>query len=132
MDQIEPGSVLSGKRILVVEDEALLAFELEAELENAGALPLTSSPDVPHALRTIRSGEHIDAAIINVWLRGELSFPVADELRQRGIPFVFVTGTDSDVVQRYPDITAHPKPADMDAVVQNLAKLIAKRETGSP
>ena len=128
MDQTEPGSVLSGKRILIVEDETLLAFELEAELEDAGALPLASVPDVPHALKTIRSGDHIDAAILNVWLRGELSFPVADELRERGIPFVFVTGNNSDASQRYPDITSHPKPADMDAVVRNLAKLIAARE----
>ena len=130
MDQATPSSILAHKRIFVLEDEALLAFELVEELEAAGALPIASSHDVPHALDTIRSGERFDAAILNVWLHGELSFPVADELRQRGIPFVFVTGSQRDVAQRYPDVTAHPKPADMDAVVRNLATLIAKREAG--
>ena len=122
-----PPPHLSGKRILVLEDEALLAFELLEELEAAGALPVASSQKVSHALERIRSGEMFDAAILNVWLQGKLSFPVADELRQRDIPFVFVTGSGADVTQCYPDITSHPKPADMDAVVMNLATLIAKR-----
>ena len=128
MDQTASGAILSGRRILIVEDEPLLAFELEAELEAVGALPVESVPDVAHALRTIDSGDLFDAAILNVWLRGQLSFPVADALRHRGIPFVFVTGNQSDAAQRYPDITAHPKPADMDAVVRTLAGLIARRE----
>ena len=79
----------------------------------------------------VRSGEQFDAAILNVWLHGELSFPVADELRQHGIPFVFVTGSGADATQRYPDVTSHPKPADMDAVVKDLAALITKREAGA-
>lgn len=128
MDQTTPTSTLSGMRILVVEDEALLAFELVDELEAVGATAVESSPDVPHALNRIRSGERFDAAILNVWLRGQLSFPVAEELEGRGIPFVFVTGNDADATRQYPDVTAHPKPADMDAVVSNLATLIAKRE----
>ena len=128
MDQTEPSSPLSGKRILVAEDQALLAFELVADLEAAGALPVETQSDVPHTLDVIRNGDHFDAAILNVWLHGQLSFPVADELRERGIPFVFVTGSQITALHQYPDITAHPKPADMTAVVRSLARIIAKRE----
>lgn len=128
MAQTTPLSTLSGKRILIVEDEALLAFELEDKLEAVGALPVESVSDIPHALKAIRSGDHFDAAMINVWLRGELSFPVAEELRQRGIPFVFVTGSEHDLTHHYPDATRHSKPADLDAVVRSLARLIAERE----
>ncbi len=130
MEQADPGAALAGKRILVVEDEALLAFELVAELEKAGALLFESCPDIPHALQIIQSGSLFDAAVLNVWLRGQLAFPVAKALRGRGIPFIFVTGSAFDATQQYPDVTSHPKPADMEAVVQSLATLIARREAG--
>ncbi len=127
MDCPRPPPSLSGKRILVLEDEAFLVWELVEALEAAGALPMASSHSVRHGLEAIRSAEPFDAAILNVWLHGELSFPIADELHQRGIPFVFVTGSSTDAKRQYPEVTCHPKPADMGAVVVDLAAVIARR-----
>lgn len=50
---------------------------------------------------------------MNVNLRGELSFPIADALTERGVPFLFVTGNDKFVRERFPEIPRHSKPAHM-------------------
>ncbi len=65
----------------------------------------------------IGSGVHLDGALLNVRLRGQLSFPIADELQRRSIPFVFVTGSDPTVTKHYPGVPVHPKPADMADIV---------------
>ena len=55
-------------------------------------------------------------------------FPIAEDLRDRGIPFVFVTGDDATATLHYPDVPAHSKPSDMAEVVASLTKLIAARD----
>lgn len=117
---------LVGARVLVVEDVALLAFELIDNLEAVGAVPLGPIASVEAAVRYVETGEPIDAALLNVMLRRQLAFPVADALRRRGIPFVFVTGNDSAVREHFPDVPVHPKPADMVAVVRTLAAVVSR------
>lgn len=121
-------SKLLGARILIVEDEPLLALELIEELEDAGAMPLGPVASVAAALSFIEGGERIDAALVNVFLRGELSFPVANELVKRRVCFLFVTGNDSFVRQHYPDIPVHPKPSDMPKLIQALCLHLAERD----
>ena len=53
----------------------------------------------------------------------------SDALRRRGVPFVFVTGNDLTVTGHYPGVPAHPKPADMAAIVRSLAAPIGERST---
>ena len=120
-------SSISGRHILVVEDEALIAFALLDDLEALGAVPHGPCPSVSSALTLISSGARLDGALLNVRLRGELSFPIAGELRRRGIPFVFVTGNDATVTARYPDVPVHPKPADLGKVVDSLGGLFLDR-----
>ena len=62
MDCPRPPPSLSGKRILVLEDEAFLVWELVEALEAAGALPMASSHSVQHGLEAIQSAEPFDAA----------------------------------------------------------------------
>lgn len=84
--------LLKGRRILVVEDEYLLADDLKETLTTSGAEVIGPLPSIEEALTTIQRDLSIDAAILDVNLRGEMIFPVADELRARGVPFTFVTG----------------------------------------
>ncbi|UDL95521.1 response regulator [Lichenihabitans sp. PAMC28606] len=122
-----PSSRLSGCRVLVVEDEILLAFELIDELQELGAIPIGPVPTVAEALAAIEATA-IDAAMLNVHLRGQLSFAIANTLVERNIPFIFVTGNGSFVQEHFLDIPAYLKPYDLPEIVDALELLIKKSE----
>jgi CheY-like chemotaxis protein len=84
-------SALRDRRILVVEDEYLIAMNLQDGLENVGSVVLGPVPSVETAIKTIESEPHIDAAVLDVNLGGALAYPVADMLLARKIPFVFTS-----------------------------------------
>lgn len=67
--------------------------------------------------------------MLNVHLRDQLSFPIANALVERNIPFVFVTGNDGFVREHFPDVPAHPKPYDMATIVDALELLMKSSET---
>jgi two-component sensor histidine kinase len=83
--------VLRGRRILLAEDATIVAMELSAILENAGAQVLGPAATVDRAM-TLTSSETVDCAVLDVNLNGEMAFPVAHKLRARDVPFIFVTG----------------------------------------
>lgn len=82
---------LSPKLILVLDDEPLIAMQLEIELESAGYAVLGPAYDVPTALDLIIK-QKPDAAILDINLRGETSESVASALRKEGVPFIYCTG----------------------------------------
>lgn len=82
---------LAGRRILVVEDEWLVAAEIERMLEGAGALVLGPAYSIEEALALLRDGAPPDAALLDVNLRGAMVTPVAQALDERGVPFALVT-----------------------------------------
>ncbi len=79
------------RRILVVEDEALLAMMIEDMLTEAGYEVVGPAPRLEDALELARNAA-FDIAILDMNLAGVSSIPVADVLRSRGIPYVFATG----------------------------------------
>ncbi len=85
---------LSGCKILVVEDEYLVASLIQDILENAGCLVSGPIPRLDDAVDAARIDD-CDAAELDVNLAGERVFPVAEELSRRHIPFIFVTGYGS-------------------------------------
>src|SRR5262249_61987757 len=87
-------SPISQKRVLVVEDEYLVAMDMSAYLEAAGAHVVGPASNVSAALEALEHTE-LDGAVLDVNLRGEMAYPVADALVARGIPFVFTTGYDA-------------------------------------
>jgi len=117
--------LLAGRRILVVEDEMLVLMQIEMALEDLGCSAVCAAASVAEAA-AILVGESFDAAMLDVNLGGEKSYPVADMLIRRSIPFAFSTGY-GDLGDRT-DLYDRPmlrKPyahADLEAV---LAKLIA-------
>lgn len=110
--------------ILIVEDEPLIAMMIEDFLEVLGKALAGSVDCVDAALARIAEGG-IDAAILDVNLRGgEKSFPIADALAARGIPFLFATGGSHDTVsEAYRDRPTLPKPFTMDGVAKALDAL---------
>lgn len=80
-----------GKRILLVEDDALLAMEMLGELENLGCLVVGPAADLVSALR-FAAAERLDGAVLDVNLRGRESWMVADVLVERQVPHLFTTG----------------------------------------
>jgi DNA-binding response OmpR family regulator len=86
---------LIGRRILVVEDELLISCLLEDMLEDLGCTLVGPASRVDQALRLVAT-EVIDAVVLDVSLDQELSYPVADALVVRGVPFLFSTGYDRD------------------------------------
>ena len=82
---------LSGRRVLVVEDESLVAMLLETILEDMGCLPVGPASSVDEGL-ALATDEHLDAALLDVNVAGRHVFPIAEVLKARGVPFVFSTG----------------------------------------
>lgn len=83
--------LLTGRRMLIVEDEMLVLMQIEMTLNELGCSAICASAKVTEALALLAK-QPFDAAILDVNLGGEKSYPVADALAQRGIPFVFSTG----------------------------------------
>jgi CheY-like chemotaxis protein len=88
---VDEGVDLTGCRVLVVEDEFLLAMELETLLEQRGCTVLGPVPSVGQALAMLDRGQP-EAALLDVNLKGERATPVAAALQDRGVPFVLITG----------------------------------------
>lgn len=111
-------------RILIVEDEPLIAMMLEDFLDILGKQPAGSADNVAGALQLVEAGG-LDAAILDVNLRGgEKSWPVADALAAAGVPFVLATGGSNDVVvEAHRDRPVLSKPFTMDAVERVLGEL---------
>ena len=112
-------------RIIVVEDEYMLAEDLESELLDAEAIILGPVGTVSDALALIESEHEIDGAILDVNLGGEMVFPVADVLVSRRVPLVFTTGYDASVIpRRFQSVMRCEKPVDMAAVAVAIGRLI--------
>lgn len=112
---------IRGRRVLIVEDDHLIAEDLRAQLEALGARVIGPVPRVSAALQMLRSGQQIDGATVDVQLGSEKAFPVADALRARGVPFVFVTGRDEwKLPEDYKNVPRCGKPADVRHVARAL------------
>lgn len=85
------GSDLAGRRVLVIEDEALIAMLLEDQLGELGCAVAAVATRFEDAMEKATSLA-FDVAILDVNLRGKESFPIAEALRARRLPFVFATG----------------------------------------
>lgn len=85
-------AALQGRRVLIVEDESLVAMLLETILEDMGCTPVGPMSNIDDGLRAVAEEEQLDAALLDVNVAGRQVFPVADALKARGVPFVFSTG----------------------------------------
>jgi CheY-like chemotaxis protein len=114
----------SGLRILVVEDEMLVAMYLEDMLVELGHEVAETAARLDPALAIAAEAE-VDAAILDVNLAGERSFPVADLLADRGIPFLFATGYGlHGIEERFRGCTVLQKPFRSAELREALATIV--------
>ena len=117
--------VLQDKRILIVEDEPILAFDLETIVCEAGAHVVGPALFVADALLLIRNNS-ISAAILDVRVGVEDVYPVARLLADRGIPFLFHTGhgCTAELNRLWPTALVLPKPATTSRLLSALLQLL--------
>jgi len=117
---------LSRRRVLVVEDEMLVAALLQDMLADLGCVVVGQAASVDEALALIEI-EVLDAAVLDVNLAGQMSYPVADALLARHVPFVFSTGYPSSRLQEgYRTLPALQKPYHMTELQEALADVMAQ------
>lgn len=112
---------IAGKRLLVVEDNYLVADTLCRDLRAAGAIVLGPCPTADSALALLEI-EMVDTGVLDVQLRGEPSYAVADALADRGLPFVFVTGYDTPPISaRHANAPSCAKPVEIENLIRALS-----------
>lgn len=114
---------LSGRRVLVIEDQYLIAQDMCALVRELGGDVAGPVGRVSEGLDMI-DGDGIDLVLLDVNLAGQMIFPVAVELKRRSVPFIFATGYDAAVIP--PELTAAPrveKPVTAAALVAALKSL---------
>jgi len=117
-------AAIQGMRVFVVEEEMLLAMLLEDMLADLGCVMTGSAQTVAAALAEVTGPLGFEAAILDVHIGGEMVFPVADALVERGVPFIFSSGFGpAALTERYPDKILLPKPYVGQALAGRLAAL---------
>ncbi|OHV80452.1 response regulator [Rhizobium sp. LCM 4573] len=118
----EDVQALQGMRVLVVDDEFLIAIAIEDVLKDAGA-DIVSAVTLPAALK-IATEEPLSAALLDVRLGRETSEEVADTLAARAIPFVFYSGQPlpDSMREKHPGAEVLVKPIRHDAFVQAILR----------
>lgn len=116
-------NTLAGKRVLLVEDQLVIALEAENILSERGA-HVDTAATVPEALRIIERAAP-DLAMLDVNLGTGMSFEIADELQRRGIPYIFATGYGNDgaIPSGYAQVPVVRKPYQPDSLLERLNRL---------
>ena len=116
------------RRVLIAEDEYLVAKRMVEEFAKLGVETIGPASTVKRALDLVGHSGPLDAAVLDIKLRNEMIFPVADALRARGVPFVFTTGYSQKIIpDRYKDVVRYEKPFDVAAVARVVSQW-ARRE----
>lgn len=130
-DASDGGAPLAGRRVLVVEDEALVAMMVEAMVEELGGIVAGSVGHREAALAFLDSGEPFDAAVLDVNLGGDRSFDVARQLVERGIPAVFSTGyDDGSIPPEWRTLPRLRKPFQLAELAEALTLVLDGRTGG--
>lgn len=118
----------TGARVLLVEDERLVALEAAAALTDLGWTVMGPVGEIAEALTLIAADPGPDFAVLDVNLHGQAVYPIAEALAARGVPFLFCTGYESvDPEGRFEGTPMLQKPVDPALLDARLAELAAAR-----
>lgn len=124
---------LTGKCVLLVEDNYLLASALQDAMEQLGAEVLGPYAHVANALQGLQQAKHVDAGLLDINLGSEQSFPVADALSQLGVPTLLLTGYDNSALPApYRQLPCLQKPVNLAAMLAALTHLGIADEAQAP
>jgi PAS domain S-box-containing protein len=126
----EENNSVEGARVLVVEDDMLIAQDICEHVRGAGGVVVGPVARLADAVIAAAEGE-VDVAVLDVNLAGASVFAVADVLKAKGVPFVFLTGyRRRDIPQRFGDAPSHLKPVRPEAVLRTLGRQLAAAAAG--
>lgn len=115
---------LHNRRLLVVEDEYMLADDLQRALTAAGAVVVGPVATEAKALQLIAADECLDGAVLDMNLGGQTSERVADRLADRNVPFVLATGYGPEITfDRFADVPRWEKPYDAHVLAAALPRI---------
>jgi DNA-binding NtrC family response regulator len=118
----------TGRRLLIVEDNYLIAAELAQALTDDGAEIVGPAASVRTALELLEDAEPIDMALLDVRLRGETSFALADVLISRDVPVVFSTGDGASAMPaRFEHVPRCDKPTTPTDVARTLLASLTEK-----
>jgi CheY-like chemotaxis protein len=116
---------LSNRKVLVVEDEMMIAMLIEDMLEEIGCELVGLATSVPHALELIGK-EQVEVAVLDVNLDGQDTYAIADALRQKNVPFIFATGYGSTGLRKeYGNRPVLQKPFETKDLESALVQVLA-------
>jgi PAS domain S-box-containing protein len=114
----KPPATVAGRRVLLVEDEALVAMMIQECLAESGHSVIGPISRAADALQAAKDADY-DAAILDINLGDGMAYPVADILSARGVPFVFVTGYEADTIdERFRAVPILQKPIERQMLQQ--------------
>jgi CheY-like chemotaxis protein len=121
------GLSLNGARVLIVEDNYVVASALRYLLESYGGAVSAVVPSVARAREALADGG-VDIAVLDINLHGASVVPLAQHLREQGVPFVFLTGyADGELLPE--DLRQHPrfgKPVEAERLIGAMLALIGR------
>jgi DNA-binding response OmpR family regulator len=118
-------SELTAKRVLVVEDELLISMVIEDILADEGCQVIGPFTSLPDALAAAQRGG-FDLALLDVNLRGEKVYPVAEILAEQGVPFMFLSGYGKDAIPGgHPEWRACSKPFTAAELTRRLSEVLS-------
>ncbi|MGA1835174.1 response regulator [Rhizobium wenxiniae] len=128
MTILPKSNLLDGLSVLIVEDEYFVATDLARVLEDAGATVEELISNVQDAANAMRAPRRFDVVILDVNLRGEMIYDLADRLLKSCMPFIFVTGYQCDSMpERFRGIPCLGKPCDDSEIVQAISSVCSRR-----
>lgn len=113
-------------KILIVEDEPIVALDIETILQQAGFEIAGCAGSLPKALAALNSTD-FDAAVLDANLRGDSAAPLATALRERGRPFLFVSGCERGYLpDAFPDEKLLSKPFEPGELIAAVRELLSR------
>jgi|GEM_PF-465519 len=116
---------LEGRRVLIVEDEIIVAISMECEVQDAGGDVVGPAHTLAEADQLL--DEAIDVAILDINIGGEMIWPIARRLRELGVPYVLASANCGDphaVDPAFTDVPCFDKPVPMPRLIAALAALV--------
>lgn len=113
------------RRILVVEDDFLIASEMVGWLEAANLEVIGPAASLQQALALVEMhGPHLDGAVLDIHIRDGCVYPIADKLNSTGVPYIFTTGYDSAAIPAaYTGAPRCEKPVNRTELIEMLDRL---------
>lgn len=119
---------LPGRRVLVVEDNPVIAFDIDDALRENGVEVVGPAHDIESGLALLRE-DGLDGAVLDIDIGGRPVWPIARELKSDGVPFVFVSGDcDRGLPDDFTGAVCLRKPAQTEAILSTVAAVMRSAE----